>query len=145
MTFNAPDRRSLRPHVTTTVISVGLTLLVMFSTWMLAGKGWLEASGGTARQIAVNTSRLDKLEELQRLNISRAEHNELVTRVTTIETISPTRPELLSLLQSQQSLIEHLSRQLTDLREQVVQVRILLNERTVPASNAQAQENIKRK
>ena len=126
------------------VIGAALSLLGMLSGWLMTGKGWLETSGGTTRQVSVNSDRLAVVESKLSISVSRAEHDELKGRVIALETVMPTREELIARLDTQKALIENQSRQIADLREQVVQVRILLNERTVPSTVPQAQENLRR-
>ena len=118
MTFNSPDRRSAWPTLTTTVTSVCITLAVIFSTWLISGRSWLRDSGAADRQIAVNTARLDRIEQMLTNGAltSRSAHAELQDRVAKLESSAITTVE-------QTRVDEARDQVLAGLRDQIIEMR----------------------
>ena len=73
------------------VVGVVSTILVLVSSWLLIGKQWITTAGEQKQQIAVNTKRLDAIEEQAKatinMNITRAEHEELLARIFRLESL----------------------------------------------------------
>ena len=73
-------------------IGVALTLAALLSTWLLAGKPWIEQAAKDSQQVAVDSSRLTTLEMGVKMkadrDVTRAEHEELLQRVFRLETES---------------------------------------------------------
>jgi hypothetical protein len=131
VTGTAPEKRQL--HTAQSIgVGVLLTLVTIASSWLIVGKGWLQASGENARQISVNAQRLTILETDR---ITRFEHNELIARLVVLEQAVPTRAEVDARDKSKDAMLESLTRQVHDmtlqigaLKEEIVSVRGMLEE-----------------
>jgi|SRR5208283_1109987 len=119
---NGNGNPNLRSTAITTIISVGLTLVVILSTWLISGRSWLKDSGATEQQIKINTVRLDKIEsEIQQPNMfaSKTSHDELVDRVSKLEGSTLTRAESQQLDRARDEILRSLKDEITDLRADI--------------------------
>lgn len=88
MTLTSPKLSNLQSGV----IGVVLAFVTVVSSWLFVGRDWIERTAEDRRQIAVNTQRLDALEHELPQMITTSTHQELLDRVSRLETLLMQKP-----------------------------------------------------
>jgi len=85
MTAAAPGARLSVVQIM--VLGLMVSISAIASSWLLAGHNWLGQSGQNERQIAVNTHRLDVVEDKLAKTINETEHEQLIERIMRLESL----------------------------------------------------------
>ena len=127
-----------RPIKSIASVSIGvlLTVLTMASAWLIAGRDWLEQNGENRKQIAINTARLDRVEEQQRTGITREEHQQLLLRLGRIEEQMVTREEMQESGRARDLVLSQIAGELRDIQVQLTQLRVELHQHEVATQTA---------